>query len=140
MSSFELAPECTPALVSLSQAKVPFQLRIAHNEQMDRGALSLFQNPRVPNILTAGDLSKKDIVYFFKRSAKFGVWESAYARDCHSHFAVLSRKKDHAGKHIRAAYGNIRKAPTSSLLQELDRIGIVFPRSYSVVDEDYEDS
>ena len=140
MSSFELARGYTPALVSLPQAKVPSKLLLAYNEQIARRALSLFQKSRVPVTLTAEDLTKNDAVYFFKRSAKFGLWESAYIRDCHPHFAVLSRKQDHAGKPIRAAYEDIRKAPSSPLLQELDRIDFIFPRSYSVVDEDYEDS
>lgn len=140
MNSFELARGYTPALVSLPQAKVPSQLLIFHNEQMARRALSLFQKLRVLNILTTEDLSKKDIVHFFKRSAKFGEWEVVYVRDCHPHFAVLSRRQDHAGKPIRAAYEDICKAATSPLLQELDRIEFIFVRSYSAVHEDYEES
>ena len=107
---------------------------------MARRSLSLFQKSRVPATLAATDLKKNELVYFFKRSAKFGLWESPYIRDCHLHFAVLSPNQYHIGKPIRAAYEDIRKAPTSPLLQELDRIEFTFPRSYSVVDEDYEDS
>lgn len=91
-------------------------------------SLSLFQKSRVLNELTAEDLSKNDIVYFLKRSAIFDVWESAYVRDCHPHFTVISRKQDHAGNPIRDAYEYIRRALASLVLQELDRIDIVLSR------------
>ena len=55
------------------------------------------------------------------------------------HFVVLSSRKDHIGKPIRAAYEDVRQAPSSSLLTELDGMDFVFPRSNSVIDEDFEE-
>ena len=55
------------------------------------------------------------------------------------HLIVLSRRQDHVGKPIRAAYEDVRKAPSAPLLAELDGIDFIFPRSYSVIDEDFEE-
>ena len=46
----------------------------------------------------------------------------------------LSSNSGHGGNPIRAAYEDVRFAPQTSLLQELDSMGFLFPRSTSIVD------
>lgn len=139
MSSFELARGYTPALLGVPQTKTPSYLFDAHNEQIARRALSLFQRSRIPKKMSSEEVSKGDAFYFFKHGVKIVEWESSFVRDSRLNFAVLCRKAYHAGKHIRSAYEDIQKSPTSLLLQELVRIDFIFPRSYSFLDEDYND-
>ena len=46
----------------------------------------------------------------------------------------LSSNAGHRGNPIRAAYEDVRLDPQTSLLQELERMGFLFPRSSSIVD------
>lgn len=116
MRSFELARCYNPILIGLPRSKAPSQLLDAHNEQIARRALALFQKPRIPNTLTANDLSRDDSVYFFRGSVKFRVTETAFEYNCRPHFVNPSKRQNHAGKPICAAYEEFRKAPSSPLL------------------------
>ena len=139
LSSFEVARGYTPPLVGLPQAKLSADLITVHNEQVARRALRLLDKSRSLQVLHPEELLRDDPVYYFKRGPKFGSWETAYARKPQPHFAVLSRRQDHIGKPIRAAHKDVRPAPSSSLLAELDVIDSVFPQPYSVIDEDFEE-
>lgn len=47
---------------------------------------------------------------------------------------VISSSPDHTSKPIRAAFKDVRTAPESPLLRNLDDVRFVFPRSYDIVD------
>lgn len=53
---------------------------------------------------------------------------------------VISQEKDHTGKHVEATCEEVGHSPLSSLLRELDKIDVAFIRSYSIVDENFQDN
>ena len=116
LSSFEMACGYTPSVVGLPQAKLSAEIITEHNEQVARRALRLLDKSRSPQVLHPEELLRDDPVYYFKRGPKFGSWETAYVRKPQPHFVVLSRRQDHIGKPIGAAYEDVRQAPSSSLL------------------------
>lgn len=133
LSSFELARGYTPALVGLPQSPLSSALIDSHHEQVARRAISLFRKSNKPNAPTAKDFSKDDPVYFFKRGAKFGVWEKAFVREVKPQSLLLSRNVSHRGKAIHAAYEDVRSVPSNPLLKDLDEYEFLFPRSHSIV-------
>jgi len=139
LSSFELVRGYTPQLAGLPQCQVSTDLMAAHEEQVARRALRLVDKGRQPHAVKPEDLARNDKVYYFKRGPKFGTWELGFVRAVEPHFVSLSSKQEHQGKPIRAAFEDIRRVPESSLLRELDEMDFIFPRSYSVVDEDNDD-
>jgi len=136
LSSFELVRGYTPQLVRLPQTQVSAELMVAHEEQVARRALRLVNKGRQPHVVKAEDLSRDEKVYYFKRGPKFGTWELGFVRAIEPHFVSLSSKEEHQGKHIRAAFEDIRRVPKSSLLRELDEMDLIFLRYYSVVHEE----
>ena len=106
---------------------------------MARRALRLLDKWRSPQVLHPEELLRDDPVYYIKRGRKFGSWETAYVRKPQPHFVVLSRRQEHIGKPVRAAYDDVQQAQSSSLLAELDGMDFVLPQSYSVIDEDFEE-
>lgn len=82
--------------------------------------------------------SRDEEVYFFKRDEKHGVWEKGFVRAAEPHFLKIYSRKDRKGLPIKAAYENVRKVPDLTLLKELDDMEFLFPRSYSIIDEDKE--
>lgn len=66
---------------------------------------------------------------------KFGWWEKGYVRSEDEHMLTISSSQSHKGIPIRAAFEDVRLAPTASLLKELDSIHFFFPRSSFLVEE-----
>ena len=93
------------------------------------------KNARPPSLVSKEQLTRDRAVFYFKRDVKFGSWMKAFVRDTQEHLVLLSSKPDHSGLPIKAAYEDIRLIPSTSLLQELDEIGYIFPRSHSILDE-----
>ena len=52
------------------------------------------------------------------------------------HVVSISCKPTHNGLQIRAAFEDVRVAPKSSLLQQLDAMNYVFLGSSSIIEED----
>ena len=75
-------------------------------------------------------------MYYFKRGSHFGKWEHGFVRHASEHIVHLSGSTQHRGKQIKASYEDVPIAPQSSLLFDLDKLGFLFPRSTSIVDED----
>ena len=136
LSSFEMTRGYTPALVGLPQIKLSAELITAHTEQVARRALRLLENTNQPHVLKPEHIVRGELVYFFKRGPKSGCGKE---RRCALQRRIMSsfqKKQDHSGNPIRAAYEDLRQSPFSPFLTELDKIDFIFPRSYSVVDED----
>ena len=125
----------TPSLAGLPQIKLSEDIIEAYEEQAARRAVVLLEKSRNSHTKQPEKLSRYDMVYVFKRGPKFGTWEIAYVRDVEDHAVVLSSSKAHKGKPVRAAYEDLRLVPSAPLLQDLDKLEFVFPRSYSIIDE-----
>lgn len=54
------------------------------------------------------------------------------------YIVILSKTSGHRGKPTRAACEDRRKAPSSSLVQDLDEMEYIYPRSCRVVDEEFQ--
>lgn len=140
LSSFELSRGYCPQMQGLQNNIVTTELRAAHDEQVARRAIYKLIKSKAPQTLSSPDITRNDKVYFHKRNQQGrGSWFSAFVRKPEDHYVVLSTSLAHAGKDIKAAYEHVRLAPTNTLLQELDSIEFLFPRSYSLLDADHDD-
>ena len=136
LSSFEMARGYKPSITGLPKIKLTDDILEAHEEQQARRPLSLLEKSKTPRPVNPSKLSRDDQVYFFKRGPKLGTWEIGYVRSADDQSVSLSSARSHKGKPIRAAYEDVRLAPSSPLLRDLDEIDFVFPRYYSIVDEE----
>lgn len=136
MNSFEFARGYTPYIIGIPKLNMSGSIWKAPKEQVSNRAFGFIQKSHQLNTLSQSNLARSDKVYFFKLRPKFGIWKAAFVRSTTKHLVVISQEKNNIGKTVNAEYEDVRQAPSSILLQELDNIDLVFPRSYSVVDED----
>lgn len=76
---------------------------------------------------------EREPVHSFWKDPKFGTWNQAAVKGIRDHFLVLCVGETRREKPITAAYEDVRKVPTSTLLQELDRDEFIPTRSHAIV-------
>ena len=89
---------------------------------MARRALQLLKTTRNPRTVDPSLLQRNTPVYYFKKGLKFRKWAKGFVREVDLHVVSISSKPTHNGLPIRAAFEDVRIAPRSSLLQELDEM------------------
>lgn len=140
LSSFEMARGYSPAILGLPKSKVSEEMQAAQQEQQSRWALAKLRSGRNPTCLEPTDLPRGTPVYFFKRGDKKRSWRKAFVRSAEEHSVLLSCDPTHTGKPSRAAYEDIRLIPRNTLLQDLNQMDFVFPRSYEITSQDRDDA
>lgn len=123
-----------------AQSLLKADLIAAHQGQEERRALKLLQKGKLQSIVDPTALTRGEKLFYFKRGPKFGTWEIGFIKSVEDQLGVISSNLTHQVKPVRAALEDIRLIPHAPLLRNLDEIDFVFPRSYSIVDEDEMDS
>ena len=138
LSSFEMVRGYTPSISGLPQSRITEIMTCAHQEQTARRALLSVYSARSPRTLKQDQLERGTAVYFFRRVPK-PLWIQAWVRSTEEHVVLLSTRKNHTGKPVRAAYEDIRLMPTNPLLQELDEGESLIPSSTEIFDPPVEE-
>ena len=144
LSSFELARGYSPSICGTPQAPVSDALLQAHYEQAARRAIHrLLVSP-------SNRTQKRDVliprtpVYFFEKKGKRGSWNLGFVKRASDHIVEICRSSRLSGKALQVAFEDIRLAPKSSLLYELDQLeldkSIPDPSTSIFVGEDVEKS
>lgn len=138
LSSFQLARGYTQR-ISFPKEQVSEELLKAHEEQVARRALAVFQRSRSTKLDRERYWIREDEVYFLRRSEvkNRGTWETGFVRRAEPQFCISTRA-DHKGQPIRAAYEDVRRVPKVPFLRELDQVEYLSPRSFSLLDEEGE--
>ena len=122
LSSFELARGYSPSICGTPQAPVGKKIAEAYREQVARRAIHKLLASPTSNPVPKELLPSKTPVYFFVKGTNKGKWELGFVKRAYDHFVELCRNSKMRGHVLQVAYEDIRLAPKSSLLFELDRL------------------
>ena len=122
LSASELAHGYTLSVAGLPQQEVSAYIVVAHQEKVVRRSLHDIFTSRSPRVLSRQLIQPRTPIYFFEKRTKFGVWKRAFVVSAEQHLVQARRTKSNRGRVLKIAYEDVRLAPRSSLLFELDRI------------------
>jgi hypothetical protein len=122
LSSFEQARGYQPSVLGLPQFFINKDLIQAHEEQVSRRILTRILRSREPSLLSRSILAPGTPVYFYVRATKTSSWQSGYVAEALPEYVAVRRQPQARGQTLKIAYEDLRLAPKSSLLQELDKL------------------
>lgn len=132
MSSFEMVQRYVPAFSGLLQSELSHEICNAYQEQAVFKPQRALERSNTLNFDSAQNFSHGKKVYDFNRGPKFGEWHKAYVRETEMNMHLLSANLDHRWKAKTCTYEDVRKVPSSSLLQDLNAFEMLFPQSDSI--------
>lgn len=123
----------TLSSTGLRTSPVSSQLCDAHITQHASLALLRVLYDKLGSGLCRHILSKVQKVYNFLKTGQLGSWKQGYVRDAHDHRVELSSEIYHKFQPKRAAYEDIRIAPSNALLDSVNNLGFCFPKSFLIM-------
>jgi hypothetical protein len=122
LSSFEQARGYQPSLAGLPVGFVTPDLQKAHLEQVARRTLSLLLRSKNSHLLDRSVLLPGTAIYFYTKLGKKTSWAPGFVSQALPEYVGVRRQPGNRGSILKIAYEDIRLAPRSSLLQELDAL------------------
>ena len=122
LSSFELARGYRPSICGLPQFPVTSEILAAHEEQVARRAIHIFIRSHMTSSVSRDLLPPRTKVYYFRKITNRGEWQVGFVQKAEDHIVHVCVDKELRSKPSLIAYEDLRLAPESSLLQELDDI------------------
>jgi hypothetical protein len=122
LSSFEQARGYQPSIAGLPVGFVTPDLHKAHLEQVARRTLSLLLKSKNSHILSQSVLLPGTAIYFHTKIGKYTGWTPGFVSQAVPEYVGVRRQPGTRGAILKIAYEDIRLAPHSSLLQELDAL------------------
>lgn len=120
LSGFEMARGYIEALVGLPKRPLNAESISAYQPQVAKLPLLKLVKDINPNIVPLNDLKPRTDVYYFKKSTKFGSWKNGFVSSADDHIVQIPSSNYLRGRPVRTTREDVRIAPSSTLLQELD--------------------
>lgn len=129
----------TPPLFGLPKRPINSYIISTHQEQVAKQALRKLLKGRNPNVVPLYYLTPGRALYYLKNSTKFRSWKTGFLYSAENHIFTISSSNSLRVRPVRVVREDFHTiVPTSTLLQELDEAGFIFPRSYDVFHLDIE--
>lgn len=124
LSSFEQAKGYSPALRGIPQCLLSKETVKAHYEQVARRSIARFLSSMNPSTIPHTLLQPKTPIYYFVRRTnnKGGTWNLGFVKKCQEQLVMVTNSSSGRGIPRRIALEDVRLAPSTSLLYELDTL------------------
>ena len=122
LSSFEQARGYRPSICGLPQLPVSAEILQAHEEQVARRAIHAFLRSHNTSSISKDLIPPRTKIYYYRKLTNRGEWHVGYVLKAEEHIVYVCTDPQLKSKPSQIAYEDLRLAPSSSLLQELDDI------------------